>query len=117
MSCMTACLNACYIIYLYIINHAQVYEVSFWLMKYGRPSPKRLLLKSNWHHIKLMDLGKLPREERIRMTTVTTSRVLLSIQFLMHCKCVDLTCICIRSYRQALVWYKESEGNTVESSV
>ena len=31
-----------------------------------------------------MDLGKLPREERIRMTTVTTSRVLLSIQFLMH---------------------------------
>ena len=114
MSCMTACLNACYII---CLNHAQVYEVSFWLMKYGCPSPKRLLLKSNWHHIKLMDLGKLPREERIRMTTVTTSRVLLSIQFLMHCKCVDLTCICIRSYRQALVWYKESEANTVESSV
>ena len=69
----------------YIYNYlAQVYEVSFWLMKYGCPSPKRLLLKSNWRHINLMDLGKLPREERIRLTTVTTSRVLLSTQFLMH---------------------------------
>lgn len=28
-----------------------------------------------------MDLGKLPQEERIRLTTVTTSRVLLSTLF------------------------------------
>ena len=47
--------------------------MSFWLMKYGSPSPKRLMLRSNWRDIKHMDLGRLPREEAARKTTLKTS--------------------------------------------
>ena len=54
-------------------SEPEVHEVSFWLMKYGAPSPKRLLLKSNWHHISKLDLGRLPHEERMRLTTIKTS--------------------------------------------
>ena len=53
----------------------QVYQVAFWLMKYGSPSPKRLMLRSNWHDIMHMDLGRLPREQAAAQTTVKTSRL------------------------------------------
>ena len=53
----------------------QVYQVSFWLMKYGAPSPKRLMLRSNWHDIVHMDLGRLPRKQAAAQTTVKTSRL------------------------------------------
>ena len=49
------------------------------MMKYGCPSPKRLLLRSNWCHIWRMDLGRLPREERLRKTTVKTASAALSV--------------------------------------
>lgn len=75
VSCMHACMGdgpqhtcAC----------AKVYEVSFWLMKYGAGSPKRLLLRGNWPWAGRLDLGKLPREERERLTTIKTSSPLLS---------------------------------------
>lgn len=60
---------------------AEVYSVSFWLMKYGCPSPKRLLLRSNWPEISKMDLGTLPREEMQRLTTVKTARLLAQFGF------------------------------------
>lgn len=57
---------------------AKVFEVAFWLMKYGCGSPKRLLLRSNWQHVGMMDLGKLPRAERLEKTKVKTSCLWLS---------------------------------------
>ena len=57
----------------------EVYKTSFWLMHYGSPSPKRLQVRSTWPCIRQLDLGKLPRSEQIRLTTVTTSRLRLSL--------------------------------------
>ena len=64
-----------------VMFFAEVYSVSFWLMKYGCPSPKRLLLRSNWPEISKMDLGTLPREEMQRLTTVKTARLLAQFGF------------------------------------
>ena len=53
--------------------------MTFWLMKYGAGSAKRLMMKSNWPSITKLDLGKLPRAERIEKTTVQTARYALSM--------------------------------------
>ena len=60
-------------------------------MKYGCPSPKRLLLRSNWKHICHMDLGKLPQAERLRLTAVQTTRLQLSWMGRAW-SCIDIAC-------------------------
>ena len=44
-------------------------------MKFGAPSPKRLMLRSNWKDIQKMDLGRLARAQAAAQTTVKTSRL------------------------------------------
>lgn len=95
---------------------AQVFEVSFWLMKYGAGSAKRLLLRGNWPWLGQLDLGKLPREERLRKTTIKTSRLLLS--FNTHACTHTHMHACIlawRSNRIKVEWHKAIERHTVSA--
>lgn len=64
---------------------SQVYQVAFWLMKYGSPSPKRLLLRSNWATITQMDLGRLTRTQAAAQTTVKTSCLGPNMQSCISC--------------------------------
>lgn len=89
--------------------------MSFWLMKFGSPSPKRLMLRSNWRDIKHMDLGRLPREEAARKTTLKTSclnpglHACIFRNNIIYNICMHM----IRSERKKLEWNEGITGHTV----
>ena len=88
------CMHACIYIYFWHPAAPQVYQVAFWLMKYGSPSPKRLLLRSNWATITQMDLGRLTRTQAAAQTTVKTSCLGPNMQScnIMHA-CMHVPCM------------------------
>ena len=47
-------------------------------MHYGCPSPKPLQFRSNWPHVSKLDMGKLAKSERERLTTIQTTRRVLT---------------------------------------
>ena len=49
------------------------------MMHYGLGSPKRLQIQSNWKHVSKLDLGRLSKAERERLTTIKTVSLLLSM--------------------------------------
>lgn len=102
----------CMVVDAFLFSCLQVYEVAFWLMKYGCPSPKRLLLRSSWKHIASLDLGKLRKKEKEAKTTIKTSCVGLG-QVTKLQLCTYGVTIHLRSQRETLERDKSSKGYTV----
>lgn len=53
---------------------AQVYEVHFWQMHYGKDCPKRTMLLSNLRSAGLLDLGTLTQDQKALKHTLETTR-------------------------------------------
>ena len=58
---------------------AQVYEVHFWQMHYGKDCPKRTLVLSNLRTIDMLDRGVLTKAEKDVKHTLETTRTALAL--------------------------------------
>lgn len=58
---------------------SKVHLQSFWMMAYGAPTPKRLMVRSNWLRISELDCGRLARRYMQEKTEFQTASILMTV--------------------------------------
>ena len=73
-------------------------------------------IQSNWRHISKIDLGRLPKEQRDRLTTIKTARQALMRGFIIAV-CIADRALALRPEEWLLVRNTAAESHTVQASV